>query len=403
MTLEIEKLTIHLEEMARSAAKRKVQQNERLVEYQQTLNKYATDWERIEQALATAVQKADDKFYRSAKPFDTHEPLNTAVDPPPPPAEATIIATDGSQILPDRHAAYLYYLINIGGIIYHHGQGIQPDIFSLPAITYPSADIVHEITYNSGDVSIERDIEEIGMLAKETVKNRHLAAPLFSILDQRLLYWPIGTAGVAENTAVTDWSGHMTTIRQAGALLAGYIDRPGTSYVATLLLSLTGVGDPDFDWRVLGKSGATQGVTDLAIFRQLLLPGQRSKVFVNVSQPNDHFAAIDSKNEVCFFYLNPTNSSHQIARIDIPRWVAEDETAVAAVHSLIISQCRIMGDYPYVLARADEMAVVGRRDAAELNGLLDVIMDRHGVGADITAKSGSKELARSGKTRHEGY
>ena len=39
-----------------------------------------------------------------------------AIPAPPPPEAATIIATDGSQILPDRHAPFLYYLINIGGI-----------------------------------------------------------------------------------------------------------------------------------------------------------------------------------------------------------------------------------------------------------------------------------------------
>ncbi|MEM7332964.1 MAG: DNA double-strand break repair nuclease NurA, partial [Chloroflexota bacterium] len=100
---------------------------------------------------------------------------------------------------------------------------------------------------------------------------------------------------------------------------------------------------------------------------------------------------------------NPTTSDRQIARVDIPRWVADDAEAVTAVHSLIVSQCQIMGDYPYVIARADEMAVVGRQDAAELNFMLDVIMDRHGVGSELTAKAGSKELARSGKTRHEGF
>ncbi|MCP4416556.1 MAG: hypothetical protein GY805_08035, partial [Chloroflexi bacterium] len=82
---------------------------------------------------------------------------------------------------------------------------------------------------------------------------------------------------------------------------------------------------------------------------------------------------------------------------------AEDDVAVTAVHSLIIDQCRIMGDYPYAIARADEMAVVGRQDAGELNFMIDVIMERHGISEGITAKQGSKDLARSGRTRHEGF
>ena len=142
---------------------------------------------------------------------------------------------------------------------------------------------------------------------------------------------------------------------------------------------------------------------DRDLFKKMLKPGQRSKIFVNISPPNKRFVSIDPHNEVCFFYLNPTTSGEQIARIDIPRWVAEDEVAVTAVHSLIISQCQIMRDYPYVLARADEMAVVGKRDAAELNFMLDLIMDRHGVGSMHTAKADSKGLARSARTRHDGF
>jgi hypothetical protein len=235
------------------------------------------------------------------------------------------------------------------------------------------------------------------------VANRHNAAPLLAILDQRLLYWPIGSAGVAENAAVTAWGSHMSGIRQAGALLCGYIDRPGTSAVMTLLRSIVGLSDAQFNWKELGQRKATQGVTDANVFSQILGPGERSAVFANISDPNDVFMAQDATNEVCFFYLNPGLAGQNIARVDIPRWVAEDEGAVTAVHSLLIDQCRIMGNYPYVIARADEMAVVGRQDAGELNFMIDVIMERHGISSDVTSKQGSKELARGGRTRHEGF
>ncbi len=405
MTLEFEKLTHDLEKMAAGSVRRQMRLNKMVAEYHQTLNHYATDWDMIETALVAAKKRSDPKFYRSARPFSENEGLNTAVSPPPPPETATIIATDGSQIMPDRHAAYLYYLINVGGIIYHHGSSAQPDVFSEPEIFYPDETDAALDNFNSssGAVSIERDLAEIETLAKKTVANRHESPPLISIVDQRLLYWPIGGAGVADNAAVTEWGNHMTAMRHAGTLLAGYIDRPGTSAIVTLLRTLTAIDEPDFDWKSLGMRKATQGLTDTDIFKTLLSPGQRSAVFTYVSPPNDSFAEQDPANEVCFFYLNPGSSGSQIARVDIPRWVAENPDDVAIVHALIISQCRIIGDYPYVLARADEMAVVGRQDASELNFMLDVIMQRHGISADITAKQGSKELARGSRTRHEGF
>jgi hypothetical protein len=402
MTLEFEKLTPELENMAKSTVNRFKMRRERLDEALKTLTTYRTNWTAVSQALSLASKKADPKQYRSARPFDHDEPLDAAIDPPPPPAKATIIATDGSQIMPDRHAAYLYYLINVGGIVYHHGSSAAPETFAFPTITYPDDD-AGTFNESSGAVSIERDITEIATLAKQTFHHRHDSDLTLAILDQRLLYWPIGGAGVADNAAVTEWGSHMTGVHQAGALLCGYIDRPGTTAVVTLLNSVTAVSDPAFNWRSLGTRQASQGLTDRDIFGDLLAPGQRSKLFVNVSPPNETFAAQDPDNEVCFFFLNPGSSGRQIARVDIPRWVAEDKAGVSAVHALIIDQCRLLGDYPYVIARADEMAVVGRRDATELNFMIDVIMERHGIHAGITAKQGSKDIARGGRTRHEGF
>lgn len=402
MTLEFEKLTRDLEVMAQTTARRRQFQQERVADALQTLHTFRTNWTAVSQAITIAEERSDEKFYRSARPFDYTDPLDLPIPAPPPPDAATIISVDGSQIMPDRHAAYLYYLINVGGIIYHHGSPQQPDIFTIPEIFYPQDDAALDtFNSNSGVVSIERDLAEIKTLAKMTVANRYDAPPLLSILDQRLLYWPIGTAGVADNAVITEWGEHMTAMRQAGTNLCGYIDRPGTIAVMTLLRSIQGLDDPEFDWKELGKRKITGGLTDADLFRELLNPGERSRIFANISQANDTFARQDPANEVCFFYLNPGTFGSNIARVDIPRWVAEDAAAVTAVHSLIYSQCQLLGDYPYVLARADEMAVVGRQDASELNFMIDVIMERHGLSADITAKQGSKELARGGKTRFE--
>jgi hypothetical protein len=406
MTLEFEKLTGELEQMALTTARRYELRRQRLDEALNVLAQNRVNWTAVSHALTLASKKADAKLYRSARPFNETEPLDAAIDAPPPPPQATLIATDGSQIMPDRHAAYLYYLINVGGIVYHHGgsrghgSSSAPEIFAVPKLVYPSDDdSLDNFNSTGGAVSIERDLQEIEILARQAFHHRHDNEIVLAVLDQRLLYWPIGSAGVAENAAVTDWGKHITDIRRSGALLCGYIDRPGSIAVSTLLRSIAALDAPTFNWRELGTQKATQGLADRDLFGALLQPGQRSKVFVYVSPPNETFAGQDPANEVCFFYVNPATHGEQIARVDIPRWVAEDEGAVTAVHSLIIDQCRLLGDYPYVLARADETAVVGRQDTAELNFMIDVIMERHGIHAGITAKQGSKDLARGGRTR----
>jgi hypothetical protein len=402
MTLEFEKLTDDLRQMARQAAQRQQQRAGHVVDMLQALQDYATNWEAIDHALAQGREKGDEKHYRAARPLSQNEPLDAQIDPPAPPLQATIIATDGSQIVPDRHAAFLYYLINIGVFVYRHGQANTPEPFTVPDIYYLHEDqFEEEFMIGSGQVSIKRDLAEIGTLAKTTWGERDTAVPpLLSILDQRLLYWPIGSTGAAAQATVEKWCREMSDIRLCGALLAGYIDRPGKSSVVTLLQALT--AGPDFNWKTLGKSGTNQSITDTYLFSQLLQPGQRSCVFLDVSPANERFAQIDPQNQVCFFYLNPGSTGQAIARIDIPLWVAEQPAAVAYVHALVYDQCQILGDYPYALARADEMAVVGRRDQADLEAMIELHMGREGIQGDITAKLGSKNLARGGRTRHEG-
>ncbi|NJN55266.1 MAG: DNA double-strand break repair nuclease NurA [Anaerolineae bacterium] len=404
MALEFERLTADIDQMAQVTAERLGQRNEARNVSQMLLDRYATDWTAVRQALAEANEKADPKFYRSARPLNETEPLNAAINAPEPPSRATIIAADGSQIRPDRHAAYLYYLINIGGVVYHHGSGHAPDQFSEPTLSYPQADAQEDkFDDTGGTVSIERDLAEIGMLAQKAAEYQTAVPPILTVLDQRLLYWPIGSAGVADNAAVTEWEASMTAIHQAGALLAGYIDGPATSYVVTLLRSLEALNEPAFDWKSLGQRSANRGLTDAYLYSQLLQPGQRSKVFVTIAEQNHQVAARDQGNEVCFFYLNASGYGRQMARVDIPMWVAQDEAKVTAVHALLVDQCQILGDYPYVLARADETAVVSHRDQEQLNFMIDIIMERYEISHTITAKQASKNIARGGKTRHTGF
>ena len=429
MTLEYERLGPELQQMAIAAARLRAAQAERASQLRDVLARRASDWEAIEAGLARAqaAHGADPKYFRAARPLGRDEPLDRPIPAPSPPPRATLIATDGSQILPDRHASFLYYLINIGAIIYYHGEPTTPNVVSLPSIFYPT--IEDDLTddapgFDKSEVTIARDRREIETLAALALSEQGSASRTLAILDQRLLYWPF--VGEREKTedAVFAWTAAMTQIYETGALLAGYIDRPGKASVVTLLQTL--LDDPTVNLRELGRRPGPGELTDADLYATLLGPGQRSPVFVDVSRANDRFAEEHPLIEVCFFYLNPgarsqgpgpseepsslapgsyplaPNLARAIARVDIPRWVAEDPAAVAFVHGLIYDQCKLMGDYPYVLARADELAVVGRHDEMNLNMMIDGLMQRLGVPDSLSAaKAGSKDIARAGRTRHE--
>ena len=436
MTLEYERLGPELEQMAIAAARLRAAQAERAAQLRAVLARRASDWTAIEAGLARAMAAhgADPKYFRAARPLGHDEPLDAPIPAPPPPPRATLIATDGSQILPDRHAPFLYYLINIGAIIYAHGEPDAPGIVSLPSIFYPT--IEDDLTddspgFNKSEVTIARDRREIETLAALALSMQGQPARTLALLDQRLLYWPfVGEQNKTEE-AVFAWTAAMTQIYETGALLAGYIDRPGKASVVTLLQTL--LDDDTVNLKDLGRRPAAGELTDADLYATLLGPGERSPVFVDVSPANSRFAEENPLIEVCFFYLNPgargqglgtrdqglgareegsslapnpypltPNLARAIARVDIPRWVAEDPAAVAFVHGLIYDQCKLMGDYPYVLARADELAVVGRHDEMNLNMMIDGYMQRLGVPDGLlAAKADSKGIARAGRSHHE--
>lgn len=403
MALEFEKLTADIELMAQGAHRQREERQRRVELALQKLREYATDWEKIDDCLSQALAKVDIKKYRASKPLNTSEPLDGAFDPPSLPPKATLVASDGSQILPDRHAAYLYSLINVGVVIYFHGDGLAPVQITRPALNYPGKyeNSPDQFVDRGTLVSMRRDQAEIETLAQECWTHRDKSPPILAILDQRMLYWPaVGTSDEEGRRVLQAWQNAMSEMRHCGALLAGYVVRPGKQSVLTMLDTLD-IEESWFDPGVLEVRDDTLGLTDANLFRLLLEPGQRSAVFVDVSQHNEDFRKGDPANEVCFFYINPARAGRQIARVDIPMWVASEPSIVGVVQALIYDQCQIIGDYPYVLARADEIAVVGRHDQESLNTMIDNTMLRHGMMRAVTAKQGAKGAARAGKTRHE--
>lgn len=94
-------------------------------------------------------------------------------------------------------------------------------------------------------------------------------------------------------------------------------------------------------------------ILDTALMEYLLKDGQRSALFLHGSPRNDFFAR--NAASVYFFFLRL--NSQEIARVEIPEWVAREPHQVDLVHSSILQDARTTG-YPYVLAQAHYQAVV---------------------------------------------
>ena len=69
-----------------------------------------------------------------------------------------------------------------------------------------------------------------------------------------------------------------------------------------------------------------------------------------------------------------------------------NEPALDTLHAAIVRQARVNGNYPYVLARAHELAVISNEEREAVEMMLAVEMRRHGLRPMLSPKQYHKTL-----------
>ena len=71
------------------------------------------------------------------------------------------------------------------------------------------------------------------------------------------------------------------------------------------------------------------------------------------------------------------------------------------VANAIIAQARILGDYPYALARADELAFISGREREAFSEMVTTALMRAGVPPALSPKAYYKTLTRQGRRKYQ--
>ncbi|MBA7703999.1 hypothetical protein ES703_112797 [subsurface metagenome] len=125
------------------------------------------------------------------------------------------------------------------------------------------------------------------------------------------------------------------------------------------------------------------GVRDRELFLNLLSEGERSALFISPSKIQKHYGY----HQVYFFYIRVDD---EVARVEIPRWVALNEDLLNLVHILVLDQCRRGHGYPVALSEAHEQAVVTAADRENFWQLVDSSLVEEHLPTLTSAKSQSK-------------
>jgi hypothetical protein len=332
-----------------------------------------------------------DPALRCALPVS--ERLDACIDLPPLPAQASVLAADGSQIFMDRHAEVEYGLVNVGVIQMQHAA-------NTPAATSVSSKLFYDAqvaNISDSTLSLRRDLNERTLLAEQAAQ---APAPVITFTDGPMELWGAKAEGGEEaaefQRSLEEYLAILEQMHQANVTTAGYVDKPSADLVVRLLE--VAKAEPE-QLKNIRKEHPLRGVRDIELYRQLLQPGQRSAVFAMQSQSAKRYQGALGLH---FFYLNVGAGRQGLARVEAPAWVVENEAMLDGLHAMLIHQCRIMGarPYPYLLHRAHETAVVSHDEQEEVTQMIIHELQRRGAWKAARSSSSAKTWLKTG-TNHE--
>jgi len=244
-------------------------------------------------------------------------------------------------------------------------------------------------------LGLKRSVDECHRLA-EMAKELAAGRQSLALVDGSLILWGLEaypdfvTEALLERGFLSYLSGIEGLNRGGGKIaLASYISFPrSTEVVNALRVALCPYDPPDCDrYCSLSDSrdcDAVAGVRDRELFMDILKPGERSALFASGSRfVRDHYAG----HEIFFFYLRLDD---EVARLEMPRWVATDEGLLNLMHSLVLDQCQRGQGYPVALSEAHEQAVVTAADRENFWQLVESSLVEERLPSLSSAKSRSK-------------
>lgn len=412
MTLDFERLAKQLDDLALRLREQAEEGQARLAQALETVRA----WSGRPDSLRERLQAASTSWLL-AEPLG--EPMDASLPAPPAPDEYVALASDGSHIDVDRHSPIPCYVLNMGRVRIRYGSRPEADLASQPELAFEDerlvlgdrSDASHEKALSGNLLAALRSVREVELLARLAAEEDS-GLPILALLDGTLVLWGLARQdiqGEAKRLLLDDGiiralDALKTLAGQKPIALASYISRPGGSEVVhTLRLAACPLPQaqppqPVDCHRCPRQSDeprpcdAVGLASDRPLFAALLKPGQRSAVFRRKHKtPGSIEETFYGQHSVAFFYLRmPDGVPDEIARVEMPLWIAQDEQKVGLLHATLLDQCRRGLGYPLAIMEAHEQAVISGPEREAFRRLLEAQVTAEGLPAAVSGKALSK-------------
>jgi hypothetical protein len=392
MPLDLLEVSTQVRQMGELLAQRRADERSRLRLLDEMLAQWRDRWQELAE-LAETVRE------RVAVPTG---PLDERVPPPARPASYTALASDGAEIDPDRHGAGGdFYLINVGRVRIPYGQpDREVELRSVSTLGYTDEDLYivdprdprRQVPMRDRHLDALRTVEELRALADLAEGESPFEADasplavalvdgtlLFSVLEER-------PRDFLRTRFYTDFVQQLERLRRARVPVAAYASRSRGIDLVHLFRAVCGSTPLVCPVCNGAHACALRGLSDARLIGRGLGRWERSGLFRVRSNVHDPYY----DGHRAYFFLLATGD--EIARVEVPEWVARDRGLLAGVHSVLVDQCMKGFGYPAVLARADDRAVISMSDRGVLDALVQQELARRGVSSRPSAKLSRKQV-----------
>jgi len=174
-------------------------------------------------------------------------------------------------------------------------------------------------------------------------------APTVFLFDGSLIFWHLeAKEAEVKQKFLSSYLNSLQQFYESNLLIAGYISMPKSKEI----LNLIRVALCDFVIDDNQNHKLVDHLVDSQIARFYLKPFTRTTIFKNYSKITEYYPKHIHPH---FFYMHVGN---EIARIEVPEWIASNPESVQLVSNIIANQAIKGRGYPVVLAEAHEQAVV---------------------------------------------
>ena len=315
------------------------------------------------------------------------EPLDSCIDIPAPPYSHSVFASDGSQISPSHHEIVYCYLINVGRVMLHYGQSLHPLLDSLPEVFYQEKDLYISKQWGirlDEWMGYRRTVSEAEILAEMACQwvlppGSHQNIPNLAMVDGSLIYWFLNDLPLeARNQILTPILAAWEQLKKTKIPLMGYVSASRSIEGINFLRLQT---CPHESPNCVVHCGDLEKypcqkidpLRDATFWSHRLQPGQRSPLYRSGLRILELY---DESQRVYFCYVHVGS---EVARIEIPAWVAEDKSLLNQSLSIMLGQVHKGYGYPVALAESHNQAVVRGSDRARFFALLEQQLVRTGL------------------------